>query len=130
MNYLVLKGMHSLKCAAVTLLFLALAFAPSAFGQAVSGTITGVVTDPPNTTVAAATVTITAVVDCRVKQQPYPAIPINRSFDSPKRIGRVTRAYRLVAAQRDDRYSLHCLLAEEPTRQPSEYRKETVRGHL
>ena len=83
MNYLVLKGMHSLKCATVTLLFLALAYAPSAFGQAVGGTITGVVTDPSNTAVAAATITITAVSDCRAKQQSYPAIPRNPSFDSP-----------------------------------------------
>ena len=43
------------------MLALALSTAPAVFGQAVSGTITGVVTDPSNASIAAATVTITNV---------------------------------------------------------------------
>ena len=42
-------------------LVLSLAFAPAAFGQAVSGTITGVVTDPTDAAIAGASVTITNV---------------------------------------------------------------------
>ena len=49
----------------ITLAFMALIWAivsvPAAWGQAVSGTITGVVTDPSNAAVAGATVTITNV---------------------------------------------------------------------
>lgn len=43
----------------VATLVLSLAIAPAAFGQAVSGTITGVVTDPTDAAVAGAGVTIT-----------------------------------------------------------------------
>lgn len=49
------------KTATVAALVLALIHAPSALGQAVSGTITGVVTDPSNAAVAGATITITNV---------------------------------------------------------------------